>query len=93
MISELNFKFYFFSINLIIYLKPDTCFSYWKTFKYVLKQLGFVNEHFINSNNGSSISGENLTFELRCSISIIYTPDFKELLPENKDAKDVLNNF
>lgn len=73
MTSELNFKFYFFSINLIIHLKPDTCFSYWKTFKYVLKQLGFVNEHFINSNNRSSISGESLTFELRCSISIIYT--------------------
>lgn len=40
MTEELNFKFYLFLMNLLIPLKPDICFSYWKTFKYILKQFG-----------------------------------------------------
>lgn len=32
------------------------------------------------------MSDENLTFELRCSVSVMYTPDFKDSVPEKNNA-------
>lgn len=38
----------------------------------------------MNSNNGSNISDENLAFELRRAVNIIYTPYFEDLVPEKE---------
>ena len=61
---------------------PENCSISFET-KRVCK-FTFSIVHFISSHNRSSIPDENLTFELICSVSIIYTLDFKDLLPEKR---------
>lgn len=46
----------------------------------------------MNSAHRTNISDENVASELRCAVSIVCKPDFKDLVSKQK-AKYLFNNF